>query len=38
MKNLIVLLVFLTLLSCVAEREKKWKLIWSDEFDYTGFL
>jgi beta-glucanase (GH16 family) len=36
MKNLIVLLVLLTLFSCVHEREKKWKLVWSDEFEYTG--
>jgi beta-glucanase (GH16 family) len=36
MKNLIVLLVILMMSSCVSDRGKKWQLIWSDEFDYTG--
>ncbi len=36
MKKLVLLLLFCTIISCVSEREKKWKLVWSDEFDYTG--
>lgn len=37
MKNLILtLMLVVTMFSCVSEREKKWKLVWSDEFDYQG--
>jgi beta-glucanase (GH16 family) len=36
MKKIVVMLSLLTQLSCVSEMEKSWKLVWSDEFDYTG--
>lgn len=36
MKKLVLLLLFFTIISCVSEKEKKWELVWSDEFDYTG--
>jgi beta-glucanase (GH16 family) len=37
MKNLILtLMLVITICSCVSDRDKKWKLAWSDEFDYHG--
>jgi beta-glucanase (GH16 family) len=36
MKNLIILLVLFTAISCATEKESDWELVWSDEFDYQG--
>jgi len=36
MKNPVLIMMLITLFSCTSEKEKKWKLVWSDEFDYQG--
>jgi beta-glucanase (GH16 family) len=36
MKKLILLVLLVITATCASEKEKKWKLVWSDEFNYTG--
>jgi len=36
MKTAAIGFLFLLLTSCATEKEKSWKLVWADEFNYTG--
>jgi len=36
MKISAIILLFLLLSGCKAEKDQPWELVWSDEFDYTG--
>jgi beta-glucanase (GH16 family) len=36
-KNLFLLLfIFLVCVNCTAQKKRRWKLVWNDEFNYTG--
>jgi beta-glucanase (GH16 family) len=36
MKNIILLLTLAFVFGCTSDKEHKWDLVWSDEFDYEG--